>query len=357
MKLLSGRKGVVLAAILTTTIVGCTTYVERTVYRDQPPPEQPAPPPPPVVVQTAAPPPPQVVVVEIRTERDFYEPLTPYGHWEVVGAYGRCWVPARVDSDWRRTATAIGNAPKTAGIGPATSLGPGPPIIMAAGISTRRIGWYWVPQTQWAPAWVSWRRGESYVGWAPLPPSARFERDELIVEERSIPPRGYVFVEERRFMEPAHPKTVIVNNTTIINKTVNITKVKVVNKTVINEGPQTTVIERASGRPVRAVPVHDLRRKTEAEVVAKQKPAIDHKPEREAQQRQELEKRNQLDAQKAAREKQAQAEAQRREQEAQRKAQMENERAARLLNSRDRPRRKSKSKLRRRKRPRKDRQT
>src|SRR5580765_4558817 len=102
MKLLSGRKGFVLAAIFTTTLVGCTTYVERTVYRDQPPPpEQPAPPPPVVVETTPAPPPPQVVVVQIRTERDFYEPLTPYGHWEVVGAYGRCWVPARVAPDWR----------------------------------------------------------------------------------------------------------------------------------------------------------------------------------------------------------------------------------------------------------------
>src|SRR5437867_303648 len=108
MKLLSGRKGFVLGALLTTTLVGCTTYVERTVYRDQPPPEPTPPPvvvqptPPPVVVETTpTPPPPQVVVVQIRTERDFYEPLTPYGHWEVVGAYGRCWVPARVDRDWR----------------------------------------------------------------------------------------------------------------------------------------------------------------------------------------------------------------------------------------------------------------
>ena len=31
--------------------------------------------------------------VEIRAESDFYEPLTPYGRWEVVGSYGRCWIP------------------------------------------------------------------------------------------------------------------------------------------------------------------------------------------------------------------------------------------------------------------------
>ena len=31
-------------------------------------------------------------------------------------------------------------------------------------------GWVWVPGYQWAPAWVSWRYGGGYCGWAPLPP-------------------------------------------------------------------------------------------------------------------------------------------------------------------------------------------
>ena len=37
---------------------------------------------------------------EIRTESDFYEPLSPYGRWEVVGSFGRCWIPAGVDAEW-----------------------------------------------------------------------------------------------------------------------------------------------------------------------------------------------------------------------------------------------------------------
>jgi hypothetical protein len=32
------------------------------------------------------------------------------------------------------------------------------------------IGWCWVPGYIWAPAWVSWRYGGGYCGWAPLPP-------------------------------------------------------------------------------------------------------------------------------------------------------------------------------------------
>src|SRR5690606_3356237 len=33
-----------------------------------------------------------------------------------------------------------------------------------------RLGWCWVPGRNWAPAWVTWRRGDRHVGWAPLPP-------------------------------------------------------------------------------------------------------------------------------------------------------------------------------------------
>jgi hypothetical protein len=71
-----------------------------------------------------------------------------------------------------------------------------------------------------------------------------------------ISPR-VVFVEERRFLEPIRPTTVVVNNTTIINKT------------VINKGPDTTIIEKASGRKIQTAPVRELRSKEEAKVVVK----------------------------------------------------------------------------------------
>ncbi|HJL16639.1 MAG TPA: hypothetical protein RMH99_13330 [Sandaracinaceae bacterium LLY-WYZ-13_1] len=43
--------------------------------------------------------------------------------------------------------------------------------------------WAWVPGTEWAPAWVDWRRSERYVGWAPR------VRGDVDVAER------WVFVE------------------------------------------------------------------------------------------------------------------------------------------------------------------
>ncbi len=213
--------------------------------------------------------------VEIRAESDFYEPLTPYGRWEVVGSYGRCWIPRGVEADW---------SPYSDGYWQRTDAGwywvSSEPWAWATYHYGRwdlsaQFGWYWVPQTQWAPAWVSWHRGGGYIGWAPLYPSARFARGgSLEVNVAVISPRAYVFVDEGHFLAPVRRSAVVVNNTTIINKTVNITNIKVVNNTVINEGPTTTVIEKASGRRVEAVPVRELRRSAEAAVSGRQRAPV-----------------------------------------------------------------------------------
>ena len=42
-------------------------------------------------------------------------------------------------------------------------------------------GWYWVPGRRWGPAWVAWRYGDEYAGWAPLPPGAVWSAELGIV--------------------------------------------------------------------------------------------------------------------------------------------------------------------------------
>lgn len=247
------KYGFVLCGVIIGTLTGCETYDEH------PRAHHGAYPPPPVVEHT---------YVEIHSENDFYEPLSPYGQWVTVESYGRCWKPARVDRHWR---------PYSNGHWVLTDAGWYWESDEPWGWATyhygrwdwsEEFGWVWVPQTQWAPAWVSWRRGEGYVGWAPLPPSARFSRRGFVeVHDANFTPKTFVFVEERRFLEPVRPATVIVNNT-IINKTVNITNVKIVNNIVINEGPRIEVIEKVSGRKVKPVSFHELR-KQEVEVFKK----------------------------------------------------------------------------------------
>ena len=36
-------------------------------------------------------------------------------------------------------------------------------------------GWIWYPDHVWGPAWVAWRSGGEYCGWAPLPPGAVYD--------------------------------------------------------------------------------------------------------------------------------------------------------------------------------------
>jgi len=88
--------------VVTASLLGltaCTTYVDRRppppVFYSPPPPVYSAPAPQPVYVEPAS------DEVVIRDERDFYEPLSPYGRWEYIGNYGRCWIPAHMESDWR----------------------------------------------------------------------------------------------------------------------------------------------------------------------------------------------------------------------------------------------------------------
>jgi hypothetical protein len=146
--------------------------------------------------------------VEIRAASDFYEPLSPYGRWAVVGSYGRCWIPGQVARDWRPYCNGYWQRTDSGWYWVSDEPWAWATYHYGRWDLSAQFGWYWVPQTQGAPAWVSWYSGGGYIGWAPLYPS----------NVRVISPQAYVFVEERHFMEPIRNSTVVVNNTTIINK-------------------------------------------------------------------------------------------------------------------------------------------
>jgi len=109
--------------------------------------------------------------------QNFYDLLAPYGSWLAMDPYGYVWQPSATlhDIDWR---------PYTLGHWAYTDDGwtwmsdePFGWITYHYGrwMRTHTLGWVWTPGDQWAPAWVSWRYGNDFVGWAPLPPEARFD--------------------------------------------------------------------------------------------------------------------------------------------------------------------------------------
>ena len=210
--------------------------------------------------------------LEIHATSDFYEPLSSQGEWVTIGSYGRCWRPARVEAGWRPYCNGSWQRTDAGWYWVSDEPWAWATYHYGRWDFTTQYGWYWVPQMQWAPAWVSWHEGGGYIGWAPLQPSARISGgDSVEVNVKLIAPGAFIFVEQRHFLEPIRPTTVVVDNIVILNKTANITNIKVVNNTVINEGPATAAIEKASGRKIQALPVQEMRHHGEAAVVAQRK--------------------------------------------------------------------------------------
>ena len=132
---------------------------------------------PPIVQQPPSPPAPSAPPALDTTYQAFFDGLAPYGTWIDLAGYGYVWQPAAAVQDilWR---------PYTLGHWLFTNAGwtwaSGEPfgwITYHYGrwMRTHNLNWVWVPGDLWAPAWVSWRCGNDFVGWAPLPPEARFD--------------------------------------------------------------------------------------------------------------------------------------------------------------------------------------
>jgi Family of unknown function (DUF6600) len=126
-------------------------------------------------------------------------------------------------------------------------------------------GWVWFPGSDldWGPAWVSWRTGGDYVGWAPLPPrgpGVLYEGGYIgpqVDIQFDIGPAYYNFCEVRYIGEPVLRNYIAppVQNVTYINNTVNVTNITVQNNVVYNYGPDYNVLAAQSARPIQRLTI------------------------------------------------------------------------------------------------------
>ena len=138
----------------------------------------------------------------------FYDRLAPYGDWIwLQGQY--VWVPARVGPHWRPY--TVGRWVYTDRYGWMWSSRE--PFGWATyhygrwGYSNR-VGWFWVPGNRWAPAWVSWRKSNDYLAWAPLPPTPD-EGLGLTIRVGTIPDYYWQVVPDRDFLDDDLPKRIV----------------------------------------------------------------------------------------------------------------------------------------------------
>jgi len=186
----------------------------------------------------------------------FYDDLAPHGRWIETGDYGWVFAPS-VSRSWRPYTVGhwvwtdeygwlwVSDEP----FGWAT-------YHYGRWYDDPVLGWAWVPGYDWAPAWVSFRSGGGYVGWAPLPPRLTWAggsfRVGAIQLDAYIEPRHYCFVPERSFVDRAIRSDVVSvsRNVTIINVTQNVTNYAVANDRIVNRSVDVERVERAVGRRV-----------------------------------------------------------------------------------------------------------
>jgi hypothetical protein len=197
----------------------------------------------------------------------FHSDLAPYGRWVDVATYGRVFVPRHHHRHWR---------PYLYGHWAYTDYGWTWVSAEPFGWATYHYGrwtfdpdygWIWVPGTEWGPAWVDWQEGDSYVGWAPLPPTVGYNAGvgldlggfELGVD---LAPSAFVFVPERSFLVSDVSSYCLPpqDNVRFFNRTRNITQYTVVNDRIFNRGLPLTTVERVTGRRVSRYQVADLGR-------------------------------------------------------------------------------------------------
>src|SRR5712692_9202111 len=104
---------------------------------------------------------------------EFNEALSPYGDWVYVSHFGRVWRPYRaaVGVDFRPYLTGGSWVSTNYGWSFESEYEWGwAPFHYGRWWMDPYYGWVWVADTSWARAWVDWRFGGRYVGWAPLAP-------------------------------------------------------------------------------------------------------------------------------------------------------------------------------------------
>lgn len=195
----------------------------------------------------------------------FYQALSPYGNWVQIQPYGWVWYPTDVPADWRPYSDGQWVYTDDYGWVWQSDLEWGSiPFHYGRWLDSDDHGWVWIPGTEWAPAWVAWRDSDDYIGWAPLGPDARWDRERgLLFSEGDfdrIPAHDWVFVHSRDFAGPVREHEIIPGrNVTILAGTHNATKFASRDNRVINEGVNVQTIEKATGKPVSRVKVENAR--------------------------------------------------------------------------------------------------
>lgn len=184
----------------------------------------------------------------------FEDSLSPYGAWQDVPSYGRVWVPSPsvVGYDFTPYGTGGHFVMSDYGWTWVSDWNWGwAPFHYGRWMVVGGRGWCWMPGTQWGPAWVDWRWGGGYVGWAPSPP-----RGVVIGPPRGVrSPWRFTVAGQLGSSRPSYLPSRVVhsvwNHTSAVN---NIAHTTIAGAQVrYNAGPSAAMVSTTIGRPISSV--------------------------------------------------------------------------------------------------------
>ena len=189
--------------------------------------------------------------------QQFESALSPYGNWVEDPSYGRVWVPSQevVGNDFEPyQSSGQWVASNDYGFTWVSDYDWGwAPFHYGRWTCLDGYGWGWVPGSLWGPAWVDWRYGGGYVGWAPLAP-----RGVVVPPPGSLGVRnpwrfalGTELFRRNPTLVPAHVAATVWARTSPVRNQRVIGYGSV--NARINLGPPLAVISRDLGRPIPAM--------------------------------------------------------------------------------------------------------
>ena len=193
----------------------------------------------------------------------FYDELQPYGAWVSYRPYGYVWIPGNVGYNWR---------PYSRGHWAWTDYGWNWVSVERWGWIAfhygrwgwdRGMGWYWVPDNVWGPAWVAWRWGDAHIGWAPLPPGADYMPGRGFGRNQwNFPENSWNFVRGQDFMDRGIDRWIlpIERNRTILDRTEFGVNINERDRRVVNDGVDPDLVRRQTNRTVDRYTLKDATR-------------------------------------------------------------------------------------------------
>jgi hypothetical protein len=189
---------------------------------------------------------------------DFYQNLAPYGQWIEDPQYGYVWSPGE-DGNFRPyytnghwVMTEYGNT-WVSGYSWGWAC-----FHYGTWTYDEYYGWLWIPGNYWGPAWVTWRYGNGFYGWAPLGPDYR---PSVPISNYNCPGDWWVFIPTQyiysdgyyQYWNGPHSNSKIIVTTRVVTNTFDNGNVRYFT------GPHIAEVKQVTGNPVQVFKVRNSR--------------------------------------------------------------------------------------------------